>query len=353
MNKLVISPKILRLFLIAAGLFIAGVFLYWIRSILIPFFLAFFLAYVLNPAVEFWQEKKLSRSSSILLTYLLLIIGFALMGTYFIPIFWRQLDVLMYSIPTYTRQVHAILQDFYADYQRIIIPESLRLEIDNVIFNVEQALTGTMGQIISGLLGIFSHTFSIIISPVLAFYILLDQKEISRRFLEMIPVRWRWEFLYLWQEIDQVLMKFVRGHLLVALLVGLLTSTGFFLIGLDFPFLLGMIAGLADIIPYFGPIIGAIPALALAILHSKKMALSVLVVMVVVQQLESNIISPKVLGSSVGLHPLTVIFVLLLGGKLYGVLGMLLAVPAAAIARILLFYFASRMGHSYKRNGLK
>ena len=123
----------------------------------------------------------------------------------------------------------------------------------------------------------------------------------------MIPVRWRWEFLYLWQEIDQVLMKFVRGHLLVALLVGLLTSTGFFLIGLDFPFLLGMIAGLADIIPYFGPIIGAIPALALAILHSKKMALSVLVVMVVVQQLESNIISPKVLGSSVGLHPLTVI----------------------------------------------
>ncbi len=251
--------------------------------------------------------------------------------------------MLMYSIPGYTRQVHAILQDFYADYQRIIIPESVRLEIDNAIFNIEQALTGTIGQIVNGLLSIFSHTFSIAIAPVLAFYILNDQEEISRRFLEILPFRWRSEFIYLWQEIDRVLMKFIRGHLTVALLVGVLTSVGLFLIGLDFPFLLGLIAGLADIIPYFGPIIGTIPALTLALLHSKKMAFSVLVVMAVVQQLESNIISPKILGSSVGLHPLTVIFVLLLGGKLYGIIGMLLAVPATAITRILIFYFIARV----------
>jgi len=133
-------------------------------------------------------------------------------------------------------------------------------------------------------------------------------------------------------------MKFIRGHLLVASMVGVLTSLGLALVGVKFYLLLGIIAGIADLIPYFGPIIGAIPAVGLALLNSSQQALYVLLVMVVVQQVENNLLSPKILGDSVGLHPVVVIFVLLAGGHLFGILGMLLAVPLTAILRILVNY---------------
>jgi predicted PurR-regulated permease PerM len=330
-----IAPKVWHWLTIVLAVILVILFIYWIRSILIPFILASVLAYILNPIVEYWQEKGFTRTGAIMLTYFLLGAVVLLGVIYLFPLFWRQLEVLMLSIPAYTNQAQETLQSFYNDYRRIDIPFTIRQEVDLALNRVEAVLTETTGQVINGILSVFSYIFSILIAPVLTYFILRDEGCTARRLLGMLPPKWGTKVVDLWEEIDVQLIRYIKGHLLVAFTVGLLTSTGFFIIGLDFPFLLGIIVGVVDIIPYFGPIIGAVPAFAVGILHSKSQAIGALAVIFIVQQLESNILSPKIIGSSVGLHPVWVIFVLLLGNKIYGVIGMLLAVPVTVTLRVL------------------
>lgn len=310
-------------------------------GILLPFLLAMILAYLLNPIVEYWETKGFSRSGGIFLTYFFLVAGILFIAVFIFPVFWRQLEVLALSIPHYTHQIQGFFQDSYDNYKRIAIPNAIRNEIDLALIQLELILTQTIGQVINGILSVFTHAFSIFISPVLAYYILSDQKRITEVLLKSFPPSRVKRFQNLWQEIDSQLNSFIKGHLLVATLVGVVTSIGFMIIKVDFPFLLGLIVGIAEIIPYFGPVIGAIPALGIALLDSKRKALYALVLMIIIQQLESNILSPKIIGSSVGLHPLLVISVLLLGGKIYGVLGMFFAIPVTLILRVLWFHLVT------------
>lgn len=304
-------------------------------GILLSFLLAVILSYLLNPIVAYWETKGFSRSGGIFLTYFFVITGILFFTAFIFPTFWRQLEILALSIPQYTHQIQNFFQGFYDNYKRIAIPSVLRNEIDLALLQLELIITQTIGQIINGILSIFTHAFSIIISPILAYYILSDQKRLSERFLKLFSANWIEKLMKLWQEIDSQLNSFIKGHLLVATIVGVTTSIGFCIINIDFPFLLGLIVGLTEIIPYFGPVIGAIPALGIALLDSKTKALYALILMLIIQQLESNILSPKIIGSSVGLHPLLVILVLLLGGKTFGILGMLFAIPMTLILRVL------------------
>ncbi|KKM09290.1 hypothetical protein SY88_19675 [Clostridiales bacterium PH28_bin88] len=309
-----------------------------VRFILPPFFLAVVLAYLLNPMVELIQGKGFSRVSAILIVYFSCIFFTYLLVAYGFPVFLRELDVFAEAIPDYTLRVQSLVREFYQRYQRIDIPESVRQVIDETLVGLEASLTAGVRQLAQATINFFTQLMSLMLAPVLTFYLLKDAEHINRRLAAVIPVSWRTHVLPLWEEVDRVLMKFIRGHLLVASMVGVLTSLGLALVGVKFYLLLGIIAGIADLIPYFGPIIGAIPAVGLALLNSSQQALYVLLVMVVVQQVENNLLSPTILGDSVGLHPVVVIFVLLAGGHLFGILGMLLAVPLTAILRIIVNY---------------
>jgi len=140
--------------------------------------------------------------------------------------------------------------------------------------------------------------------------------------------------LELCSRVNKVVGRFVRGQLIVSVVVGGLVALGLSLLGVRYALFLGVLAGLFDIIPYFGPVLGAIPALVLAFLRDPLTALWTLLMFVAVQQLEGSVLSPKIVGEQVGLHPLTVIFSVLAGGELLGVTGMLLAVPAAATVKV-------------------
>lgn len=334
----IFTPKAIRIIFI---LLISMGMLYFflkVRSILPPFFLAVVLAYLLNPIVELIQGKGFSRVPAILIVYFSCIFFTYLLAAYGFPVFLRELDVFAEAIPDYALRVQSLVREFYERYQRIDIPESVRQVIDETLVGLEASLTAGVRQLAQAMINFFTRLMSLVLAPVLTFYLLKDAEHINRRLAAVIPVSWRTHVLPLWEEVDQVLMKFIRGHLLVASMVGVLTSLGLALVGVKFYLLLGIIAGIADLIPYFGPIIGAIPAVGLALLNSSQQALYVLLVMVVVQQVENNLLSPKILGDSVGLHPVVVIFVLLAGGHLFGILGMLLAVPLTAILRILVNY---------------
>ena len=142
---------------------------------------------------------------------------------------------------------------------------------------------------------------------------------------------------------DNSLGSFIRGQLLISAIVGILIAVGLSIMGVDFALIIGLIAGIFNIVPYFGPIIGAVPAVVFALLKSPLTAVYVVLLFAVVNQVESSIISPNILGEHVGLHPVTVIFSIISGGYLFGILGVILAVPVTSIVKVTLRYVHNKL----------
>jgi len=331
-----LNPRLWRYLFGAVILGFFLYFLYLVLPVLPPFIAAIVLAYVLNPSVRRLQQKRFSRTQAILLVYLSLGLTIVLLSLYVFPALLKQLSSFGDQLPRYLGNVQEIVRDFGRDYQRVELPESLRQAVNDALKEAEQGITEAVRNLIQAGIGLITGTLGfLVITPILTFYILKDLRRLEIKALHLLPRADRQEALKLWRGVDRIMVGFVQGHLMVAAVVGILSGVGLKLIGLDYALLLGIIAGIAELIPYFGPVIGAVPAVALALLHSPRQALLVVIVMVVVQQIEANILSPKILGQSVELHPVVIVFALLSGGYLYGIVGLLLAVPAAAILRLL------------------
>jgi sporulation integral membrane protein YtvI len=317
--------------------------LYWLYRtgaavfiVLLPFFLAIILAYILNPLVEFLENRRIPRFLGILLIYAVffsIILGLSLTT---IPTLILELQKLAEKIPEYTGHIQQFLIHMQSDYQRVNIPESVRLVLDQNIVDIQNTAQDLVERVTGSVLGIFSHAFTILIIPLLVYYILRDMDNLKRSFVLLFPRRYRKWVSTMGSEMDRTLGAYFRGMLLICFLVGIMTYAGLLIVGLDFALILGIIAGITNIIPYFGPLIGAVPAVLIALLLSPAMALKVIIVFVIVQQIESQFIAPQILGRSLGLHPLLVIFVLIVGGKLFGLAGLIFAVPFTAILRIFL-----------------
>jgi len=310
-------------------------FIYLVRGILLPFVLAFLVAYLLKPIISFLERRGITRLLAICVVYLSMLGLAAGLAFYGLPRLIAELNQLGEAIPSYTRQVQELNNTLQRRYSNFALPDSVRVVIDERIAFGEKGILKFVDKSVGSLLGLFSHLFSFLLAPVLGFYILKDAEGISKKFEGSIPTRYRADVLALVRDVDQVVRSFIRGHLTVSFLVGVLTWLGMTLIGMPFALIIGIIAGISDLIPFFGPFIGAVPAVAIGLLQSWELAGYALLVIFVVQQLESNVISPKILGDSLGLHPLVIIFVLLAGGQLYGVVGMLVAVPLAASVKVI------------------
>lgn len=317
--------------------------LYWflrvsgaLVTVFVPFFIAIIIAYILDPLVDFLDNRRLSRCLGILLIYAVFFSLIILIGLTTVPSLVVELQKLTERIPEYSFEFQEFITSLQSDYQRFNIPDSIRQVIDNNIIEMQNRLLAYVERITENVLGMFSHLFIIIIIPLLVYYILRDEENLKRSLLLAFPKKYRKWVYRVFSEMDRTLGAYLRGMLLICFLVGLFTYVGLFLLGVDFALILGVIAGITNIIPYFGPIIGAVPAVLIALLSSPLLALKVIIVLTIVQQLESQLIAPQILGRSLGLHPLVVIFALILGGRLFGLAGLIFAVPFTAMLRILL-----------------
>lgn len=331
-------------------LFLYGIFL--VRGIVVSFILAGVLAYLLNPMVDRLERRGTNRSWAILIVYAAVAIIATAAALYVIPRMVGQMNNLVVTIPTYTEQVQKISQDIELRYAKAGLPMEVREIIDDRINFVEQRLLLLVSRAVSAIIGSLEHLFSLLLAPVLAFYLLRDFSHFKENFFSMIPHRWQSDMVILAGEINKVLDNYIRGYLLICLIVGSLTGLAMFILGVEFALVLGIFAGLTELIPYFGPFIGALPAVALALLKSKWLALKVVVAFLIIQQLEGNVISPRLLGDRVGLHPLAVIVALLLAAELFGLPGMLLAVPVAAIIKIMIMFSWEKLKITCAKNGL-
>lgn len=326
------------------GLVVLGfiAFLFRVRSILTPFLFALLIAYILYPLVLMVERRGASRSMSIFVVYLFLASVLGVIFWLVVPRLLAELDDLLQLLPAKIKAWEELGQKTRGLFRKIELSGVLRDAAAIILERLETGAEAWANRLLKAAVSLFANVGSLVISPVLAFYLLRDHGAMRERSLQYIPALYRGHVRNIFREINTALDGFFRGQILVSLFVGLFIYLGLYLLKIPYALFIGLTAGLFDIIPYFGPVIGFLPAAAFALLKSPAAVLWVLLIFIAANQIENGLISPKIIGDRVGLHPLAVIFSVLVGGTLLGLTGMLLAVPAAAVIRVLLEYFFLR-----------
>lgn len=314
-----------------------------VRMILGPFCVGFAFAYLLNPLVEGLENHRVGRNCAIAIVFFFIIIIAAAAVFLIIPTLYNELSKLAVVLPNTLQSINDRIDSFREQFKATGLPNRVALVIDEHLGQGEGLLAGWLKTFLDNLPNAFASFSLYILSPIITIYFLVDWKKIGEGFFRIVPQRQRMEWRRLWQDINHVIRLFARGNLIVAVIVGILVGLGVKLIGMDYALLIGIICGIFDLIPYFGPVIGAVPSVLLALTKSPAMALKVALIILIVQQLEGGIISPKLMGDSVGLHPLWIVFAILAGGEIGGFWGMFLAVPIAAILRVVINHIYFRL----------
>lgn len=314
----------------------SALLLWWVRPVLTPFFFAVAIAYIVAPLVNMLHQRGIGRGWAILGVYGVLGVVVATGIWKVVPGATAELNRLAEAIPTYAAQLREFVAELKWQMDHSGAPFGMKQALDTAIRDVEVRSTQALADLLAmgNLRRLAEILLSAAIAPVLAFYMLKDMEGFKRRMTHAIPKRYRQDVIVLMRSIDAVLAGFIRGQVLLAVIVGALAALVTYLLGLRYSLLLGLVAGLTELIPYVGPILGAIPAIVAGLTVSPLTAIQVALGFAIIQQLENAVLSPKVIGERIGLHPLAVLLVVLGGGYLFGPWGLILALPLAGIVRV-------------------
>lgn len=304
-----------------------------LRAVLTPFALALVLAYLLEPLVSLLERRQVPRAVAILTVYLALGLAAGVVWARVVPSAARELEQLARSLPEQTRRWNAAVQATLSRLRIDGVPEVARRAAQALAVRAEQAVEAVAARLGNLVVATLSQALNLVLTPVLAYYILKDRERLARALLELVPAARRPAVVALALEVDRTLAGVIRGQLLVSMTVGAAVAAGLALLQVPYAVVLGLLTGLLDIVPYFGPVAAGVPILALSLARSPSTALWALVLLVAANQLEGALLQPRVMSRTAGLHPLVVIGAVLTGAEVAGVVGMLLAVPAASVAR--------------------
>jgi predicted PurR-regulated permease PerM len=346
------DPAILRLILFCGALLGALLVLILFRDIFQPLLLGLLVAYLFDPAVSALGRLRLSRTSGVVLLSLLLLVAGAALLLIVVPAVSDQVRSAAERLPEYGRrlreQFEPVLERLRARYPEQI--DQLRtslVEAARANWTSLATVAGTvMGSTFSSLLGVLLFLLNLVFVPVFAFYLLVDFPRVKAGVSELIPLPYRPAVLARLREVDESIASFLRGQLTIALILAGIYSVGLMLLGVPLGLVIGIVAGLANMVPYMALVVGLVPALLLcwAEYASGGRLLGVLGVFGAAQLLEGLVLSPRILSASVNLHPVWVLLSILAGGNLFGFFGMLLAVPVAAAIQV----FARSWVQAYK-----
>ena len=314
------------------------------RALFWPIILAGLLYYWFCPVVDWLTSRKLSRGVAILFVYVLVATLLGLAATSLIPLLREQLASLIGNAPLLVEslRVRLLALEEHEWIARLFAYGEVTLA--NMVEEVTAVIHNTLlsiGRQITPLIDLTtSFVAALLLIPFLLFYMLLDGDRLPDALVSWLPRRHRNEAKSVLYGMDKALSSYIQGQALVSLSVGVLALIGYMLIGINYPLILAITTTVTNVVPFVGPIIGTLPALVVGIIHSPGMAWRALLVMIVVQQLEGLLISPRIMGKRFASHPVIIILVILAAGKLAGVLGILLAIPAYAVLRVVL-------SHSY------
>ncbi|WP_312473952.1 AI-2E family transporter [Neobacillus sp.] len=304
--------------------------------IILPFIIGGFITYLLHPIVEKLHEKGLHRGLAIILIYIIFFggIGFALYKG--IPAMIDQLKDLSESAPVFAEQYREWIDKLQS--QTRAWPDGLQARLDDGIDTFEKKLDSLLTILVNILMKFFNSALIMMIIPFIAFYMLKDFQLIKRAAWYITPKKWRKKGTLFLKDVDESLGSYIRGQLLICIIIGSISALLFWIFHLRYPLLLGLIVGATNVIPYFGPIIGAVPAVIIAATSSVKLVIITLVIVFGLQFLEGNILSPYIVGKSLHMHPLIIMIALTAGGEIGGILGLIVAVPVLVILKVAILH---------------
>ncbi|WP_211748355.1 AI-2E family transporter [Paenibacillus sp. Marseille-Q4541] len=310
-----------------------------LRTIVLPIVLTGVVYYLLNPLVDLLERRGLKRVYSILVLYLLIAAIITIVVLAVIPVVRQQVNDLIHNFPTYYANVVLQFEQLIGSEYLTQIQAAINVNFDDMIKDLSKQASSILDTTFSGIggfLGILTETvLTIVTVPFILFYLLKDGKKLPKYLLSFLPTNMRPGTTRILSESNHQISSYIRGQIIVSFCIGVLLYIGYVIIGLDYALILATIASFTSIVPYLGPAIAITPALIVAAFTSPIMLLKMIAVWTIVQLVEGKFISPQIMGKSLKVHPITIIFVILTAGNLFGVVGILLAVPGYAVLKVL------------------
>ena len=327
---------------LALTLLVPALLVYWLQPILMPFLMGGLLAYLGDPLADRLEALKMGRTQAVCIVFFTLTGVLLLTILLTVPMIGHQLDVLAGKIPQWLeaaqQQLLPRLQALFGLPQQALPLGDLRAVVGDNWQGAGKILTGVWGQLAGSSMALIAVMVNLLLIPVVTFYLLRDWDLLTEKIRSLLPRSAETTVVELAVECDEILGAFIRGQLLVMLALTVLYSLGLSIVGLDLALLLGLVAGLASIVPYMGFIVGILAACIAAYFQFNEWLplLAVAGVFAFGQLLEAMVLTPILVGDRIGLHPVAVIFAIMAGGQLAGFTGVLLALPVAAIIMVLL-----------------
>ena len=300
----------------------------FVQTLFLPFLIAGILFYLCRPLIQMLEKVRVPRTIAILLIFLVIIALLTLVVSFIGPIVQDQFARLIDNIP----KMIATIQEGITYWQ-----ENQEFVKDAVhdIGSRLQGIASTTGVLIGNFLSnVFSFVFALVVVPFILFYLLKEREQFAPGLLRFFPRSKEYEIRQVLGDMDRALASYIQGQLFVSTCVGIMLLIGYVIIRLDYALLLALFAMVMNVIPFLGPFLATVPAVVVAWFQDPIMVLYVLIVMIIAQQIESNLISPQVMGRALNVHPLTIILLILVGGNLAGILGMILIIPTYAVLKV-------------------
>lgn len=305
-----------------------------LEEVLVPVLVGLIIAYLLHPIVQLLERRRVPRLMAVLLIYgsFVLIIAIGVVNA--IPIFTKQLVELSDDLPRLSEWYYKWMSEWEA--HKYFLPDSISHGVDRVIIQSHENMSRSVTQLVNNARNSIGKVLAYAVVPFIAFYLLKDMKQLHEAGMSVVPRAYRKQVLAVLRDINESLGNYIHGQMTVAIIVGVFAYLGYWLVGMPYPFVLAAFVCLTNIIPYIGPLIGAAPAVVVALTISTKMLLLVLLINIMIQVVEGNILSPNIVGRSLHLHPLLIIMALLAGEAIGGVIGLIVAVPVLAVCKVII-----------------
>lgn len=329
-----------------------------LKTLVLPVILAGIAYYLLNPIVDFLERRKVKRVYSIIALFLIGAGLITILLVAVIPLLSDQAASFVNNFPKYGEQLRHIFEDFMSSAGFVQVQEWFNLNPTDLTGDITEKATVVLNSTLSSLgsfVGALKEVvLAILLLPFILFYLLKDGKHLPQAIVRFLPSQVQPQTIRIMSEMNGQISSYIRGQIIVSFCIGILLYIGYLIIGLEYSLVLALVAACTSIIPYLGPAIAITPALVVAMVTSPVMLLKMIVIWTIVQFIEGKFISPQIMGKSLRVHPITIIFVILTAGNLFGLVGIVLAVPGYAVIKVIvihLFVWFENNSSLYKKKG--
>ncbi|SDM04419.1 Predicted PurR-regulated permease PerM [Megasphaera paucivorans] len=320
----------------AVWIFISVHAVYWpvVVSLIVTFILIPVRDAVLK-GVQRLTGRRIPVDAAILISFVVLILVLVGITNSILHPLVIQVNLLAANFQNLVDKTAALVMNFENSQTQLYIPDQVKSIINDSLVKIGNYGVDGVSNLVKSVFAIAGTVIEFFVVPIITFYFMKDGSRMVDHFVHLYPEEYRLQLDVLFDEVDRVLSSYIRGQLIMSCIISLLTFIGMWILGVPYPMVIALLAAITEWIPIIGPIVGAVPAILLGALVSPALAVKVLIFYIVIQQIDSHLIMPQVMGAVISLHPVAIVIALLMGGTLFGIQGMILTVPITAVLQII------------------